>query len=492
MVIFNTFFSRLMGIEAVKRQSVVSFVWQIAFTLIGFISTIYFAHAVGASVLGAYFLFLAYYELISIVIDGGFGQAAIKRISEGEESDAYFSSFFVINFLSITVVVVALIAFRSYFVDLNSAGIFIWFLLALLVSLLYRTVSFGIGGSGKVGIQATCNFINDTSRVLIQIIAIFFGYGVAGLAGGFVAGMFISAIIELHFFDLHFVRFGWKHIKSLSTFSFWFFLTSSGWLVFSYADIILIGYFQNNSDVGVYRVVMQFTSFALLTTAALKGTLWPKVSRWGKTGDFGSIEESLSRAFSYSLILAVPILAGGIILGDKLLFFLYGAEFEQGYLTLFILLIVQVINIFQNFFTMYLGALDNQKEAFNVTALAVLMNIMLNLMLIPLIGILGAAIATLITMILNAILARKILSKMITIRFEYKSFLNILKASFVMSLFVGSYRIFVTISNAWLIVIPVVIGALIYFILILKFDRKISYELKDIFTQMNVTWPNWL
>ncbi|MDW7727982.1 MAG: hypothetical protein SCH70_12905 [Candidatus Methanoperedens sp.] len=90
---FDTYFTRIMSIEPVRRQSIVSLIWQIALTFIGFLSTMYFAHAVGAGVQGAYFLFIAYFGIISLMTDGGFGGAAIKRISEGEEQDAYFSAF---------------------------------------------------------------------------------------------------------------------------------------------------------------------------------------------------------------------------------------------------------------------------------------------------------------------------------------------------------------------------------------------------------------
>jgi len=126
-------YTRIISIEPVQRQSIISFITQITFTFLGFLSTIYFAHTVGASVLGAYFLFMAYYGISSIISDGGFGGAAIKRISEGEEEDAYFSAFFVLRLLFVTTVILSLLAFRSYFIDLNNAGLFIWLLLALIV-----------------------------------------------------------------------------------------------------------------------------------------------------------------------------------------------------------------------------------------------------------------------------------------------------------------------------------------------------------------------
>lgn len=492
MFYYKILFSRIMAIDPVQRQSIVSFIWKILFTFLGFLSTMYFAHAVGADILGAYFLFVAYFNISRIVSDSGFGEAAIKRISEGEEPNEYFSTSLVLRSLVLGVVILALITFRSYFVDLNDAGVFIWLLLALFVSLPNGAIANGIAGCGKMGIHSTCVFINHVSRILIQVVAVFLGYGAGGLAGGFVAGMLASTIIELRFVDLHFVHFGWRHIKSLSVFSFWLFLTSGGVLVYSYADTIMIGYYLNNADVGVYRVVLQFTSFAALSTITLRGILWPKVSHWSMIGEKGLIEESLSRALTYSFILAVPILIGGILLGERMLYFFYGAVFATGYLAFVILLIVQVVNIFQFFFTMYLGALDRQKDAFKVTAVGASANIVINVLLIPVIGITGAAIATLVTMGINAILAWRVLSKVIIMRIQYDSFFNILKASAVMSLFLGAYRIIVPLSNVWLTLVPIVLGAGIYGILVLKFDRKIYDELKGIAMQMNVAWPEWL
>jgi len=488
----NTILSRIMGIGEVQRQSIVSLTWQIASTFIGFLSTIYFAHTLGASVLGAYFLFMTYFGIIGMISSGGFGGAAVKRISEGEEPDAYFTAFLLLTSLFVILTVVALIAFRSLFVELDGAGAFIWLLLALIISIFHGAVYSGIAGRGKMGIHATGSFIGNLSRILIQVVAVFLGFGLAGLAGGFVAGIVLGAIVQIRFFDLRLVRFTWRHIKSLSTFAFWVFLTSSGALLYSYSDRVIIGYYLTNADVGVYQIVWQITMVAGFITFALNSTLWPKVSRWGKSGEIGLIEESLSRAFSYSLILAVPIAAGGILLGDRLLYFLYGAEFERGYTTLMILAIVQIVNIFQIFFTSYLGALDRQKEAFKVTAAGGAANILLNILLIPVIGIAGAAIATLMTMALNAVLARGLLSEMITIRLEWNSVWNIIKATVVMSLFVGGYRIFVPLSSLWLTLIPVVLGGVVYGILILKFDKGICGELKGIARQMNVPLPGWL
>ncbi|HEY9206271.1 MAG TPA: oligosaccharide flippase family protein [Candidatus Methanoperedens sp.] len=489
---FKAFLSRIMGIGTVQRQSIVSFIWQVAFTFISFLSTMYFAHAAGAGILGAYFLFMAYFNIASMVTDGGFGVAAIKRISEGKDQNEYFSSFVILRCLFVVIVIAALIAFRGYFVDLNNSGMFVLLLFALIASILPGAVSSGVSGCGKIGIHATCDFIGSVSRILVQVAAIALGFGAWGLAGGFIAGLIVTPMLELRFFDLRFVRFSWYHIKSMLTFSFWLFLTTGGTIIYQTADTVMIGYYLDNANIGVYRVVVLFTGVSAIITGALHVTLWPKISRWGKTGNIWLIEESLSRSITYSLVFAIPIFAGGVLLGDKLLYFFYGAEFTKGYTTLVVMLMVQVVNVFQFFSLEFLGALDKQKEAFKITAAAATANIMVNAILIPIMGITGAGLATLITISLNAILARHVLSKTITMRVENSSIFNIIEASAAMVLLVGGYRMLVPLSNIWLTLVPVILGGIVYGFLMLKFDGKIYDELKGILSQMNITWPKWL
>lgn len=291
------------------------------------------------------------------------------------------------------------------------------------------------------------------------------------------------------------MNFKWYHIKSLSVFSFWLFLTSSGLLVFSQADTVLIGYFMNTEDVGIYRVALQFTAVATFSSYAIRSTLWPRISQWGKANEISLVEESLARAISYSLILAIPVFVGGMLLGDHLLGSFYGVDFVQGYHTLIVLLAVQVVNVFQYFFTMYLDALNYPKESFQVTAVGgVGTNILLNIILIPFMGINGAAIATLATMTLNALLAWQALSKHIIIRLEVNCLSNIMTSSVIMGVLIGVYRLFVPLSNIWLTVLPVVFGALVYGFLLLKLDKKVCDEMRHIVERVGIgfIWPEWL
>jgi O-antigen/teichoic acid export membrane protein len=485
-------YSRIISVGEVQRQSIALLFGQITYTFFGFLSTMYFAHTLGSSVLGAYFLFLAYYGIINMASDGGLGEAATKSISEGEHQNEYFTAFLVLRSFMVLLVILVLSIFKNYFVDLNEAGLFYWFFLALIVSLFYGTIINAIAGTKKMGIYAIGTFINNSFKFIVQIIAVFLGYGVAGLVGGFIAGLIIASIVELRFLELHFARFKWVHARKLLSFSFWLFLTSSGVILYSHIDTVMIGYFLSNSDVGVYKVVFQFSTLAIIPTTAIRAALWPKISWWNKIGKIELIEKSLSKAFTYSLTASIPVFAGGIVLGEYLLHYFYGTEFQRGYSILIILLFVQTVNVFQFFITMYISALGKQKKAFKVTAIGASANFIVNLALIPVIGIEGAAIATLITMGLNTILAKKVLSDMIKIKLDYSSLASILKASVIMMLLIKIYQYFIPISNVWMAIIPVLLGGAIYGILLLKFDKNICLELKGIFEQIRIPWPSWL
>jgi O-antigen/teichoic acid export membrane protein len=323
------------------------------------------------------------------------------------------------------------------------------------------------------------------------VVLVILGYSLGGLIWGFIVGLIFSLMFEIKYLDLRLARFKKKHLFNLTSFSFWIFLTSFGAVLYSNVDTIFIGYFLNNSEVGVYRVVFQFTSLAIIASNALRSTLLPKVSRWDKVGEMKLIEKSLSRAITYSLVLALPILFGGILLGNKLLYFFYGSEFVKGYNVLIILLFVQIANIFQYLFTMYLGGLDRPKEAFKATSISCIVNILLNITLIPVYEISGAAIATFFSLGLNAYIAKLFLSRKIQVTLELRSIYYILISCICMSIIVLFYDSLVDISSLWLTLVAVLIGGIFYIIILFKLDSTIYAQFKSIALKLNITLPTF-
>lgn len=482
----------LMGIPVIQRQSMITLFSKLGLTFVGFLATMYFAHVLGPAILGAYFLFLAYLGIFNLIGDGGFGGAAVKRISEGKEQNEYFSAYVILRILFVIILVISLFATQTVFKDLQSSGLFLWLILSLIIGTIFGIVSNGVYGSGKVGIFQLSGLINNVVKVIFQVLAVILGYEVAGLAGGVIVGLIVGTAICLKYLDLKLISFHWKHVLNLTTFSFWIFLTSSGLLVFTYADTIIVGYFLSNSDVGVYRVAFQLSTAATFIALSLQNVLYPKMSEWSSTNRYLLVERALSRSITYSLLLAIPVCFGGWLLGERLLYYLYGAPFAEARDVLLILLIVQVVMVFMYLQTMSLNALNQPKASFRATAIAVIINIGLNFVLIPLIGISGAALATLVSMTINSFFAYTALSKQISVQLEYRCVLNILIAATIMAIFVFIYQVFIPLETALYALGTVVFGAIIYSVILLKIDRGIHDDIMELTKQLGLPWPLWL
>jgi len=489
---FDHFLERIMNIDPIRRQSLISFLSQVSLTMIGYLATIYFAHVLGPLILGSYFLFLAYFGVFDLIGDGGFGGAAVKRISEGREQDSFFTAFIVLRIVLVTGSIILLVILQPFIIDLTEQNLLSWLILAMIVGTAASIILSGVYGTKQVGVTQISSFINTIVKIIVQVCATYFGFAAGGLAGGFIVGTIAGIIINYHYLPLKLAPFEIRHLQSLFTFSFWTFLAAGGSLVFAHADIILIGYFLSNTEVGIYRIALQLASLGSFITLALHNVLYPQISHWHAQGSIPPIENAVCRAITYSLLLAIPVLIGGIILGDQLLYFLYGAEFKAGTRAFIVLLFVQIATIFMFLQTMCLNAIDMPRKSFNATAISAIVNIVLNIAFIPFLGILGAALATLISIGLNGFISYQYLSSVVKVQVEKAPFRNIILASLIMAGVVILFRFIIGISNVYLLFIAVALGAGVYFPVLSFLDRTIKDELKEVLSKLGIPIPAFI
>ena len=483
-----------MNINTLQRQSLLTFGSLAGVTVLGYFSTIYFAHFLGPAILGSYFLFFAYFGIFDLLGDGGFGGAAVKRISEGKEQNEYFTAFIILRLFLLVFSISAffLVSFfaSQYLIGISDKQLFYLFIIALIVSTVHSCIGADVYGTTQVGVLQVTSFINSILKIIIQVIAVFLGFGVGGLVTGFIFGMLAAAIINHRFIRLKISVCTRSHIRGLLSFSVWTFLSSGGVLVFSYADTILIGYFLSEADVGIYRVAYQLASITSIVVTSFHVTLYPSISRWHAENNIPMIQQALSKAITFCFVLAVPITVGGTILAERLMYYLYGASFQSGWDVLIILLLVQVANIFMYLFTMCLNGINKPRESFTVTSISALLNIVCNVILIPIFGIAGAAGATLITISLNAVLGYVVLRPEIPLKLEMRSVAHILLSAIFMASIVICYTWYLGIGSFFNLCACVLIGAVCYFVVLLKLDTDISHHIYGILTTMKVAIDN--
>ena len=116
---------------------------------------------------------------------------------------------------------------------------------------------------------------------------------------------------------------------------------------------------------------------------------------------FKESQEKLQRTWNYQMeimiLLTLPMVVGGITLAPPIINFVYGSDFTPAILALQILLVMAGLIFLCTPLQYLLIACNQQKKFFWVTSSAAVVNIVLNLILIPKFSLYGAAIAKIIT-----------------------------------------------------------------------------------------------
>jgi O-antigen/teichoic acid export membrane protein len=164
-------------------------------------------------------------------------------------------------------------------------------------------------------------------------------------------------------------------------------------------DVLLLGWMTSASDVGIYNVALQgalLVSFPLTISHAV---LAPNVARLHAQGDLVRLQRLVTLS---TLAIALAAAAGAAVLlltGEWLLANLFGKAFAGGYTALLILTIGQLFSACAGAIGLFLTMTGHEKDTLRAVGLSAVLNLVLNLVLIPPYGIVGAAIATAVSQI---------------------------------------------------------------------------------------------
>lgn len=162
-------------------------------------------------------------------------------------------------------------------------------------------------------------------------------------------------------------------------------------------DIVMVGIYRPEEEVGLYKAVSQLAILVLFAFQAFNQVLQPFFARLYASGDNRKINSLLNKALLAILAFSLPIIAIYAFFGKFILATFFGDYFESGSLVLVILSIGLVFKSFYGISATSLNMTGSESLVFIIGAVSVVMNIFLNFLLIPLYGIEGAASSSAIT-----------------------------------------------------------------------------------------------
>jgi len=170
-------------------------------------------------------------------------------------------------------------------------------------------------------------------------------------------------------------------------------------LLLSQTDTVMIGMFKGAESAGIYSVATRISALFGFGLAATGAVLTPMIARLYKEGKLIELQKIVTRASRAVFIFCVFF---GCILyfwGEQVVR-LFGVSFKAAYTPMAILAIGQIMNALAGPVGLIMAMTKHQTEVMYTMGISAILNIILNMMLIPRLGLEGAAISTAATTIL--------------------------------------------------------------------------------------------
>ncbi|MCH8869954.1 MAG: flippase [Chloroflexi bacterium] len=163
-------------------------------------------------------------------------------------------------------------------------------------------------------------------------------------------------------------------------------------LIFTF-DVVLIGLLMGSSAVGVYSASYRIVFLLLAISIAIKAAYLPSVTRAAESGP-AQVATAASRSVELSSAIGFPAVIGGIVLATPLLNAVFGSDYVEGARAFQVLLLsIGFVFLSEPLHNVFV-ACNKLKQETAIIGTAAGVNILLNIVLIPRFGMVGAAIAT--------------------------------------------------------------------------------------------------
>jgi O-antigen/teichoic acid export membrane protein len=242
------------------------------------------------------------------------------------------------------------------------------------------------------------NIAYHTSRTGLSILFLGIGMGVAGVMTAHVIATFVAVILLFYFLDQLFplrrpLPVARCNTRELMSFSLPLYLTYFINQFGGSFELMFLGALGTVTWVGVYNAALRIQSVGLLFLSAVQVAAMPVISdlhQRGQNAQLGQLYQTLTK---WSLTFIMPFFLTVVMFSGPILS-IFGSEFETGSLALAILALGTLVNAGTGICgTLLIMAGYSKLNLINSIALTVV-TLALDLLLIPTWGIIGAAIAT--------------------------------------------------------------------------------------------------
>jgi O-antigen/teichoic acid export membrane protein len=275
---------------------------------------------------------------------------------------------------------------------------------------LYQLYISGFQGQLSTGpTVAVRELLLPGSRLAFIAVFAFAGFGVFGIAVSYNLAYIIAAIVALYIFlgtefslkQLLTTPVSRSRYREMLTFSLPLVVTGSLGIITRQSDLLLIGIFKNSTSVGIYDIVYVLAQFLMFFSTALNYLFKPLISRLDSQDKIGEMNRIYTIVTRWDVMLSFPIFVLIVAFPTQTLGTLFGKSYVDGTLALTLLAVGYYGAKIAGMAGSFLICVGKTKILMQLSIATSVLNIGLNILLIPQYGIVGAAIATGTARLLN-------------------------------------------------------------------------------------------
>ncbi|MEO8609116.1 MAG: flippase [Chloroflexota bacterium] len=395
----------------VFRNTIFGIGAQLALKAANFVFIVFVVNQLGGSAYGQYQIVLAWAVLISFIGDMGITTYLSREISrDPKRANDLFWDTVSLRFILAIICTIVTIGAAKLLTDYSdeiilAIGLYtITYFFMMIIDPLGRLLS----GNERVDIFSILDVIAKVSFMIVATIFLLMGLGFVWLV---LAGpITMPLILILHIWAVRRYHLGppkfhvnpgmwWAVLKAGLPFAFI-------QLAITFAlriDTIVLSSYVSDEMIGWYSTAYNLTLTLTGVAVSFNNALFPTLTREHETNP-EVVRPVYYRLVKMILFISLPIAVGGMLTAGKIVTLLYKPEIAPAMIPLAIMVWDIPLSMYHMFSSYMSTAIQTERRAALIYVTMGVLNLVLNLLLVPLFGVVGAALTTVLTDLVGAAL----------------------------------------------------------------------------------------
>ncbi|WP_230740897.1 flippase [Methanooceanicella nereidis] len=230
--------------------------------------------------------------------------------------------------------------------------------------------------------------------------------------------------------------------------------------IFYWIGSVMLSYMHGDEAVGWYNGAYRLILFILFIPTMVSVSIFPAMARLHVSSQ-DMLRFATDKYFKYMAVIALPMGVGTTLLADKIILTIFGSEYVNSIIVLQVLIWSAVFIFLGSAFARLLESSNMQMAVTKITATCMVLNITLNLILIPVYSYVGASVTTTITELISFVLCFYACIRLGKV--GYAKNLKDISKPFIASLIMGA-SIYLLMDQSVFLLIPA--AAVFYFVVL--------------------------